>query len=442
MNSICKTALSLNLAFLLLSTKTYAQLDQYNANKDTIIPQTLRQDTYPNMIAGEVTPGKGFDIIRTKVASLNLSVYAIVRYLNQLPGNQTWHDHLGNQYNFTGRNDFYWHRSMLWFSGFCLTPRLTYTATVWTIMTTQQTLVYGNIQYLFSKYLRLGMGIAPNLSIRSMQGPFPLYLSTDRTMGEECLRAGFTNGFFASGEIFPKFRYTLMLGDNLSTLGIGAGQLTRNLSSGISLLWMPTTGEFGPRGGLGDFENHDKVATRFGFSFTHCRENRFNESSNPGPDEVQIRNTDGVLFFQTGSLATGVTVQDVNYDMGSVDLGVKYKGMGVQAEFYGRKLSKIDADGPLPLSQINDYAYSLQLYAMAIPKTLCVYAIHSLVFDQWDRRPWELGGGANLYPMKSRSWRVNLQVNYVYKSAAGGTFGLYTAGQTGPTVTFGCDILL
>ena len=162
----------------------------------------------------------------------------------------------------------------------------------------------------------------------------------------------------------------------------------------------------------------------------------------PGPDEVQIRNTDGVLFFQTGSLAPGVTALDVNYDMGSLDMGAKYKGFGVQAEVYGRKLSKIDADGPLPLSQINDYAYSLQLYAMAIPKTLCVYAIHSLVIDQWNRRPWELGGGANLYPEKSRSWRVNLQVDYVYKSAAGGTFGLYTAGQTGPTVTLGCDILL
>ena len=32
--------------------------------------------------------------------------------------------------------------------------------------------------------------------------------------------------------------------------------------------------------------------------------------------------------------------------------------------------------------------------------------------------------------------------NYVYKSAAGGTFGLYTAGQTGITFTIGSDILL
>jgi len=286
------------------------------------------------------------------------------------------------------------------------------------------------------------MGIAPNLSVRSMQGPFPLYLSTDRTMGEDGLRAGFTNGFFVMGEALPRLNYTLMLGDNLSTLGIPAAKLTRDLTKGVQLTWLPTTGEFGPRGGLGDFEDHKKIATRFGASYTHNRENRFTESETPGPDEVQIRNTDGVLFFQTGSLAPGVTVNETNYDMFSVDLGMKYRGFGIQAEFYGRKLSKFDADGALPLSEINDYAYGIQIYAMAIPKTLCVYLIHSYFFDQWNRHPYEVGGGLNYYPGKSRSWRLNLQGDYVYKSAAGGTFGLYTAGQTGPTITFGVDILL
>ena len=141
---------------------------------------------------------------------------------------------------------------MIWFSGFLLTPNLTYTATVWTIMTTQQTLLYGNIQYRVNKYLTFGGGVAPNLSIRSMQGPFPFYNSTDRTMGEESLRGGFTNGFFIRGEILPRLNYTLMLGDNLSVLGIAAAKLTRDLAKSVSLLWMPTTGEYIPRGGMVD----------------------------------------------------------------------------------------------------------------------------------------------------------------------------------------------
>ena len=161
--------------------------------------------------------------------------------------------------------------AMIWFTGYLGTPKLTYTATVWSIMTTQQTLVYGNLIYKFNKYISLGAGITPNACIRSVQGPFPYFTSTDRTMAEDAIRGGFTNGVFAMGEIVPGLRYTAVLGNNLSILGVKAANLTRRFSKSISLSWMPTTVEFGPRGGNGDFENHEKLATRFGASFTHSR---------------------------------------------------------------------------------------------------------------------------------------------------------------------------
>jgi hypothetical protein len=174
----------------------------------------------------------------------------------------------------------------------------------------------------------------------------------------------------------------------------------------------------------------------------NCRENRFTDSTVSGPDETQIRNTDGILFFQTGALAPGVTVIETTYNMGSIDLGLKYNGLGIDLEFFGRKLSNFDATGPVPIHTINDYGYVVQISKMVVPRVLMVYGINSFFWDQWDRHPWEAGGGVNVYPMKSRSWRLNLQVDYVYKSAAGGTFGLYTAGQTGTTITLGADILL
>jgi hypothetical protein len=79
---------------------------------------------------------------------------------------------------------------------------------------------------------------------------------------------------------------------------------------------------------------------------------------------------------------------------------------------------------------------------MVLPQKLILYGAHSYFFDEFKRHPWEAGGGFNFYPLKNRSWRLNGQVMYVYKTAAGGTFGLYTAGQTGTTITFGSDILL
>jgi hypothetical protein len=155
--------------------------------------------------------------------------------------------------------------------------------------------------------------------------------------------------------------------------------------------------------------------------------------------------TDGVLFFETGALKDGVTVDQADVDNINADAGFKYKGWGIQTEFHARKLSKFDAGDStsvLPITTINDYGFDIQVSYMAIQKKLMIYGVHSYFFDQFKRHPWEAGGGVNVYPIKTRSWRLNLQVIYVYKSSAGGTFGLYGAGQTGPTITFGTDILL
>jgi hypothetical protein len=409
---------------------------------------TVRTDpklpTYPNqVVAGEFTPGKGFQIAKNKFASLNISIYAMARYINQLPPSATWQDHRDSTRNYTGRNDIFWHRTMIWFTGYLGTPKLTYMATVWTVFTTQQTLVYGNISYNFNKYFKLGIGITPNACIRSLQGSFPFFSSTDRSMVEDGLRGGFTNGIFASGEIIPRLNYSAVLGNNLSSLGIQAAKLTRNMATSLSLSWLPTTGEFGPRGGNGDFEYHDKPATRFGVSFCHSRENRFNNTGTPSPDNTQVRLSDGVLFFETGSLATNSTVEEADYNLASVDLGVKYKGFALHTEFYYRTLSDFEVTGPkVPYSTIRDRGYSLQALYMVVPRVLAVYGVHTKMIDEFKRNPWEAGGGLNIYPAKSRSWRLNLQAMYINKSASGGTFGLYSSGQTGTTLTVGTDILL
>lgn len=405
---------------------------------------------YNNIAAGEFTPGKGFQIVKNDFASLNISIYASARWLNQLANDTTWVDHQGRVQQFDGRNDIYWQRAMIWFTGYLSSPKLTYMATVWTVTTTQQTLVYGNIKYSFSKHLTLGMGIMPNACIRSLQGPFPFFASTDRTMAEDALRGGFTNGVFAVGEAIPRLRYTVGLGNNLSILGVKAANLTRHFSKSASLTWYPTTGEFGPRGGNGDFEHHDKIATRFGVSYCHSRENRFNNVGTPSPDNTQVRMSDGLLFFEANAFIDGLTVVEANFDQTSVDLGFKLKGFALHTEFYYRTLSKINAvdntfqpvEIPSPNDKIIDKGYTLQALYMIVPKRVCLYAVHSALIDEFERNPYEYGGGVNLYMTKTRSWRINLQAMHIEKGAAGGTFGLYTSGQTGTTLTIGTDILL
>jgi len=441
---------------LIIVTRTFSQTDvpsQDTTNKlKSIKPLMLLTDTayQRNTASGEYATGqgKGFQLVTNKFTSLNVSIYAMVRYLNQLPGKQTWQDHLGRTREFVGRNDFHWHRTMIWFSGFVGTPKFTYMATVWTVMTTQQTLVYGNLRYKFNKHFSLGMGITPNVCVRSLN-IFPFFSSTDRTMAEDNIRGGFSMGVFATGEAFPKTSYTVVVANNLSTLGVKSANLTRDLATSATFIWMPTTGEFGPRGGHGDLEHHTKLATRFGASYVHSREDRFNNIGTPAPDNTQVRMSDGLLFFETGALADNVTVDKADFDLLSVDMGFKLKGLSVFGEVYYRTLTNFLAYGSdlitqvtPPISKITDKGYTLQVHYMLVPKKLSVYGINSMLLDEFKRNPWEAGGGVNIYPTGTRSWRINAQCMYIYKSAAGGTFGLYTSGQTGPTITIGADILL
>lgn len=78
---------------------------------------------------------------------------------------------------------------------------------------------------------------------------------------------------------------------------------------------------------------------------------------------------------------------------------------------------------------------------MVVPKRLGIYAVGSYVMDDFQRFPYELGGGANFYPYGSRQWRLNLHLLHVDKSPASSNFGYYQAGLTGTVISLGTDIL-
>jgi len=215
-----------------------------------------KDSSFANGTAGEFTPARGFDLVKTPRASLNVSFYGLFRYVNQLPGDQTFSDHLGRERAVNARNDLNWHRTMVWLTGFFWDPKFRYNITLWSLPTTQQTLLFGNLQYRFSKAATLGVGIAPNLTARSLQGSWPFWGSSDRQMSEEFFRGGFSSGAWLTGDVFYRFNYTLSVNTNISQLGTTAANDTRDMSTSMSVAWMPTTGEFGPRGRLGDFEDH------------------------------------------------------------------------------------------------------------------------------------------------------------------------------------------
>ena len=440
------------LAALLVAGALAVATADSRAQDEAAMPDTTEaaaEDRFGNTTAGEFSPARGFDIFKSDRGSLNISVYGLFRYLDQMPGDQTFQDHLGRTRTVKARRDINWHRSFVWLSGFFYDPKFTYMLAVWSLPTTQQTLVFGALRYKVSQPLTIGVGLGPNLTNRSMQGSWPFWAGSDRQMGEEALRAGFSSSFFISGSPVERFFYTAAITTNLSQLGVTASNDTREMGYSASVWWMPTTGEFGPRGGFGDLEEHQQVATRFGMSAAHARENRAAPLSQPNPNETQVRLSDGVYAFEEGALADSVTVDYLDYDVVSFDAGFKYRGFAFQGEYTIRRLSNFEAidlrtmsDAKLDDDSLVDQGFFVEAGHMVVKEKLMLYAAGSYLFDEWERNPWEVGGGASLYPFGNRSWRINMHLLHIDKSPAGSNFGYYTSGQTGTILSLGTDILL
>jgi hypothetical protein len=183
---------------------------------------------------------------------------------------------------------------------------------------------------------------------------------------------------------------------------------------------------------------HEEVATRFGFSTVSSPEERFTDANTGATGNTTIRLADSLNVFDTGSLAPGVTVQNVDYRLVSIDAGMKYKGIFLQTELYSRRLHGFDADGPLPIEKIDDKGFYVQAAFYPVPKKLELYAATSQIYGDSDAGfgdSSEYIVGANFYPFKTRNHRLNLQVNDVNHSPVSSTFGYYVGGHDGTTVS-------
>jgi len=390
-------------------------------------------------IFGEFNPGRGFTVAKGEHGELNLSGYMVARYLNQFPGDQSATDHLGRPIAVMPRNDFQFHRVMLFSQGWLFSPKFLYSTFVWTVQDTNQVAVGGALYYDFGKYMTLGGGWNAYPGTMSLQGSHPYWESYDRVMADEFFRPYFSQGVFAKGNLLPKLEYRWMIGNNNSNLDVPAVKLDRELSGGAALTWLPTTGEFGPRGAFGDYENHQNLATRFNLAYTYSPEDRQGAIGTPAGNTT-LRLSDSLNVFDTGALAKGVTVERTRYQLVSASAGMKYHGLWIQGEGYGRLLDKFVADGKLPVSTIRDSGFYVQIADMIVPKRIELYGGTSYIFGKFGESKEFLVGG-NYYPWNTRNIRMNLQLINVDHSPVSSTFGFYLGQLTGRIFSFGATAL-
>ena len=389
----------------------------------------------PKQTWGPYTDNFGFKVANTDVGDMNVAIYSYVRYLNQLASEPTYtYASTGNTVNIDRRQDVQILKVQIKFLGWLLSPNFRYFLYAWSSNANQglgaQVVLAGNLGYTFNKYFTLSGGITSLPGVRSTEGNFPFWLNVDnRLITDEFMRPSYTSGLWARGEIAPGLNYQAMLGNNLSTLGVSAAQLDPHLNTFAgALVWTPTTHEFGR--GFGDFETHEDVATRLALHYTRSTEDKQSQPNTDAFENTQIRLSDGTVIFTPNLFGPGVTIEEVRYQMVSVDAGIKYQGYALEGEYYWRKLDHFEGPGTATVRNLNDRGFQLQASMMAIPQRLQLYTAGSTIFGEYGN-PWDFRLGVNVFPWKNRVFRWNTQAMYLYKSPVGYTSVPYNVGSTG-----------
>jgi len=356
-----------------------------------------------------------------------------IRYLNTLDSHDTFTDHLGVVRDVHRRNDITVNRSMFILGGYMFDPKLQYSLTVWTSAGAASIVVAGNIGWRFNKALGITGGYTGVPGSRSLVNTFPFFQPTDRSMADNFFRPGFTQGIWANGEPAKGLNYLVFVGNGLNTLNITANKIDTNLLFSGSAWWEPLGAYSEPgksRQMYDDYFASKKTRIRIGTSLTRSREDRFSDTDQSSPDNTSIYNSDGVLAFATGAFAPGVTVQQATYKMWAIDGGLKKSGFSVNGQYYFRRLSDFDADGPLPLASTFDHGFELSTGQFVIPKTLVLYARGSKVFGEFGS-PYEYAGGLKWYFLPTERVWITGELMRAHKAPYGGAFTPYTAGVNG-----------
>ena len=386
---------------------------------------------------GRLNPGGGgYRLAETPLGALNFSAWTYVRYLNQNGLDDNYTDSFGREFDIDIRNDFQVNKVNLTFNGWVYDPDFRWLLYTWTSNTSQgesaQVVVAGNLKYRFNDAVDVGFGIDALPGTRSMTGTFPHWIKVDsRTMADDFFRPSYTTGMWSAGKLWEDFRYKVMVGNNLSQLGVNASRLGDNLDTFSARLdWMPTTGEFGPGRGLDDFDAHTELATLFGIAGTYSDED---PQSQPGEEDInnsQIRLSDGTRIFIPSAFDTDGRITEATYQMLAMDAGMKYQGFSLSGEYYWRWVDDLKTQGDIPVDDLYDHGFQLQTSYMFMPKYLQGYISGSKIFGEYGD-PWDTAVGVNWYPFRHRLLRVNGELLYMKDSAVGYSSIPYQVGGDG-----------
>jgi hypothetical protein len=393
----------------------------------------------------DYVPNIGFRLYTGEKGEIYFRLFSYVRYINQLGIDPSYTDSFGVAHSVQQRQDVQLAKFFAPFSGWFLTPKFRYYLYVWSSNASQgdpaQVVGAGNLSYTFNRFVTVGGGITSLPTVRSTEGQFPYWLGVDgRLIADEFFRGSYTNGVWVKGDLPARLKYNVMFATNLSILGVSASQLDNKFDTqSYALQWLPTTGEFGLWGTFGDYDYHEKVATRLAGHWTHSLEEKQSQPGTNSIENSQIRLSDGSVVFTPNLFGAGVAVNTVDYRMTSIDAGVKYRGLSLEAEYYRRWLTNFTGVDTGGIPDVTDSGYQLQSSGMVVKNVLQAYLSGSQIFGQYgDASEARVGG--NWYFTKQRGLRLNGEFIHVNHSPVGYSAYPMPVGASGNIFHFNLEM--
>jgi hypothetical protein len=417
-----------------------AQEAQLRALVDEVVAARLAGIPRPRYIPmTDLAPPKGLLLLKNDSRrgefpfAMALGGFLQLRWLEFARDATQWTNSAGRTLPVNNIDSFNINRFLLSFTGHVVDDRLLYFFALFgtsNVGIRSGVVPIGMVGWKFSEAATVGGGVTIVPGSREWVDQTAWRLGIDGSMANTFFRPSYSPGVLAQGSVFDEsLHYRAGVWNAID--GGSSGVLRR----GTSMAWAGNTwweplGNFGF--GYSDMEHHDDAVIRLGTSGVYALSYSL-PIQGGNPEDTIVRLSDGTPLTLRGALGTDTQVDRFRYRLATVDAGWKWRGIGLNFEYYFRGLDDFTGDGPFNTSSMFDHGGLGYLSWCFVPRTYEAYARSSAITGPYGTGQ-EYGGGLNWYLKKSRQARLTLEALYMNRNPAQNFLYPYRAGYTGTAI--------
>jgi len=342
----------------------------------------------------------------------------------------TWTDNAGIVRPIINRQDFDIERARLVFSGHAFTDQLKYFLQLDGDTDRGHFVTFFDYWWAwkFSDKREVRFGKRKNPGSRNwILGAFDTRLA-DRPFSTDFFRPGRTVGVWLVGRPSDTTYYELMVGAGFRTDNLTPLDTSDEFAFG-GTFWWDAWGDYGRLSPV-DFEFHDDPAVRLGYSWTAANQGKRGQVL---PESDFLRLSDGTRLTQTGALAPGATVEQFHVFLLSLDAAFKHRGWSMNSEYFLRLVEDIDADMPIPRSELFQHGFYVEGGYFVLPRKLELNAQVARVSGEFGSTS-SVAAGFSWYPRETRNMKFTLDATMIDGSPVNSTGSDILLGDDGVLV--------